>query len=334
MVLRAGRLALVVVVAATLAKVALDNAGALAHVHLHLHGGWLVLAVPFSLVSGLLLALGWRALLGAWGAALGRAAAMRIWWRAQASRYIPTGMVAVASREVLSAKEGVPRSLGAASNVVELVIGVAWGGVVAGALLPSSVLPLAARALVGAGALVVLGALPWVLRTGGRVLPRRLLARLPALADTGLEPAALYRAIGLYGVSIGAKSVAFALVAAALTRAHPGDVPLLMGTVQGASVIGIFGITPAGIGVREGIMVVLLGARFGVGDALALAVAWRAWELAFELSWLGGGLLMGLRRPGSTGAGGGERAGGDSGSDGGERAGGRINARATRTRFR
>lgn len=299
---RLARLAVVAAVVAVVAKVAVDNAGALSRVRLQLDALWLVAAVPCTASAGLLLALGWRRLLAAWGSDLGLAAAIRIWWRAQASRYLPTGMVAVASREVLSARQGVPRSLGAASNLVEIGILVAWGAVVAGALLPSSVLPLVLRALVVAAGAALLAGLPWALRLGRRLLPSRLLGRLPALASTGLCPGAHYRAAVLYGASVAAKSAAFVLVAAAILPVHPGEVALLMGAVQGASVVGILGVTPAGIGVREGVMALVLGPSLGLGSALALAVVWRAWELAFELVWLGAGLGTGLLgRPGPTG---------------------------------
>lgn len=306
---RLARLAVVAAVVAVLAKVTVDNASHLSRAHLHLHPAWLVVAVPFTAAAGTLLALAWRWLLGAWGARIGWGTAVRVWWRAQASRYLPTGMVAVASREVLSARAGVPRSLGAASNLVELGVLVAWGAAAAGLLLPSSVLAPALRVALSVAALAALAALPWVLRLASRVLPRAVLERLPALAGTGVRPAALYPAVGAYGLSVAAKSVAFVLVASSLATVHGGDVALLMGAVQGASVVGILGFTPAGIGVREGVMAVALGPRFGVGDALALALAWRAWELAFELTWLGGGLVGGLvggrrrRRSGGAGAG-------------------------------
>ncbi|MGH9067092.1 MAG: hypothetical protein ACRD0J_06345, partial [Acidimicrobiales bacterium] len=277
------RLLVVAAVAGALAEVVVASAGKLTRVHLDLRPGWLVLAVPFSVASGLALALAWRRLLAAWGTTIGAGPAIRIWWRAQASRYLPTGAFAVASREVLAARAGAPRSLGASSNLVEIGVLVAWGTVVAGVLLPSSVLPLAARSLVAAAGVAALVALPWGLRMIIRLVPRRLADRLPALTTASLHPLELYQAAGLYGVSVVAKSGAFALFAAGVLAVHTGDTPLLMGAVQGASVVGILGVTPAGFGVREGVLAVVLGPRFGVADALALGVAWRAWELAFEL---------------------------------------------------
>ncbi|MGH9131963.1 MAG: lysylphosphatidylglycerol synthase domain-containing protein [Acidimicrobiales bacterium] len=301
---RVAGLVLVVAVAGLLARAAYDNFGALGRVHVALHAGWLVLAVPCSLASGLLLALGWRSMLAAWGAVIGRAVAVRVWWRAQAGRYLPTGAFQVVSREVLAGRAGVARSLGATSNVIELGVLLAWGAVVTGVFLPSRLLPVPARVLVGLAGAAVVVALPWGMRLASAAAPRvvpRLMARAPALAGMGRSPAALYRSAGLYGVSTAAKTAAFVLMAAGMVTVHPGDAFLLAGAVQGASIVGVLSISPAGIGVREAMFVVLLESRFGAGDALVLAVAWRAWELAWELVWLavgavGAGVARSVRR--------------------------------------
>jgi uncharacterized membrane protein YbhN (UPF0104 family) len=92
------------------------------------------------------------------------------------------------------------------------------------------------------------------------------------------------------------KSLAFIGFAAALVGTHGRDAWLLSGAIQGAAVIGIIGITPAGIGIRETAMVGMLSPRFGTADAAALAVAWRAYEFAFELGWLAVGTWTGRAR--------------------------------------
>lgn len=282
-------------VAAFLARYAVGDYRELSKVRVALHGGWLGVAVPASVAAGLALALGWRRMLGAWGARIGRAAAVRVWWRSQASRYLPTGAFAVASREVLAGRAGVPRSLGATSNVVELAVLLAWGAVVTGVALPSNVLAVPARVVVAAAGVAALAVLPWGMRLVAALVPRlvpRLAARVPALADTGGSPGAIYAACAVYGASVVAKSGAFALMAAGMLSVHPSDIGLLLGAVQGASIVGVLSVAPAGIGVREALMIVLLGPRFGAGDALAVAVAWRAWELAFELVWLAVGVAV------------------------------------------
>src|SRR5437867_3537586 len=114
------RVLFVLVVVAVLVRVGVRNAHSLRHVDLQLRPLWLAAAVPFTLLGGLFLPLGWRALLAAYGADLGVAPSLRIWCVSQASRYIPTGVAAFASRIVLTAREGVARSVAAATMLVEL----------------------------------------------------------------------------------------------------------------------------------------------------------------------------------------------------------------------
>ena len=51
-------------------------------------------------------------------------------------------------------------------------------------------------------------------------------------------------------------------------------------------------VAPAGMGVREGILGLLLSQAIAAGTAMTLAVAMRLWVVAMELVWLGIGLLM------------------------------------------
>jgi len=48
----------------------------------------------------------------------------------------------------------------------------------------------------------------------------------------------------------------------------------------------MIGITPAGLGVREGVMAAILASRFGLSDAAAFALLSRAWEFGFEMAFL------------------------------------------------
>ena len=279
--LRAARVAFVLVVAAVFVEVAVRNASQLRHVSLHVRPAWFVAGAPCTFVGGLLLPLAWRRLLASYGADIGRLTAIRVWCLAQTSRYIPTGLAAVASRVVLAAKEGVARSLAAASMVVEVGILVATRSALAGILLPSSLMPLAVRVLVALGGVAALVLLPVLLRLGGS-----LARRLPALRPEALRTGPLYESVGLYVANAAAKSAGFVFLAAALLPVRPGDTALLVGAVNAAAVGGMIGVTPAGIGVREGILAALLRHRFGLGDAAALAVALRVWDLCFELTWL------------------------------------------------
>ena len=64
------------------------------------------------------------------------------------------------------------------------------------------------------------------------------------------------------------------------------DVTLIIGAAYAVVAAGMVGITPAGLGVREGVMTAILAHRFGLSDAAAFALVSRAWEFTFEMVFL------------------------------------------------
>ena len=269
------------VLVAVLVLAAVDNADELRDVDLEPTPGWLVVAAPFTLLGGWLLPMAWRHVLSAYGQSLPQSTALRVWCLSQASRFIPGNVALAASRVLLSSREGVPRSLAGASLAVEIGLIVLWSTVLT-SWLPSTWLPGPLRLLIAVGALGVLAGLPWVLRFARRFVPR-----FPALAPDELRVRHLYEAIGLYGLNTWVRSCAFVFVTASLHTIDVRDVFLVIGAVNLAAVAGMVGITPAGLGVREGVATALLTHRFGAGTSAALAVGWRAWDFLFELIWLG-----------------------------------------------
>jgi len=278
--LKVGRAVFAVALIVLLVLAAADNVKKLRHVTLQLQPGWALAAIPFTFLGGLALPLAWRHVLFAYGVALDRATAVRVWCVSQASRYIPTGVALVASRLVLSSQVGVPRSLAGASLALELGLILVWGGFYV-SWLPSYLLPGPLRLLVALGAVVVLVALPWLLRVVGRFLPR-----FPAIAPSALRVRHLYEAIGLYGMNDLVRCIGLTLVTASLHTIDASDLFRVTAAVNLGFIVGMVGITPAGLGVREGVVAALLAHRFGLGTALALSVAYRAWDFLFELVWL------------------------------------------------
>ncbi|MEO6121372.1 MAG: hypothetical protein ABIW46_08240, partial [Acidimicrobiales bacterium] len=136
------------------------------------------------------------------------------------------------------------------------------------------------RAMLFVGAVAGLSLLPWSARRGLHLVRRwRPEVDVPTVSRNGLVAAE-----AAYGLNAVLRSTAFVLVAAGLLPVTGDDVLLLVAGWNLAAVAGIIGITPAGLGVREGVMIALLGDRFGLGGAAALAAVWRGWELAFELA--------------------------------------------------
>ena len=275
-----------------LVRVAIRQADELREVDITLQPWWLPLAALFSVGAGLVLPLAWRHVLVAYGWSIGRGRALRIWCLSQATRYLPTGAVAVASRLSLTAAEGVPRSVAAASFAVESVLLIGWATLIGAIFIPSTIVSTPARVVLGVGAAVGLVTLPWSMRfLGGR------LKRLEALAPDRLQHKELVEAIGLFGVNSTLRAARFVALAAALLPIGWGDVPLVLGAGYAGVVAGMIGITPAGLGVREGVIVAVLYREFGVGDAAALAVALRAWDFVFELGFLAVATWVGRHRP-------------------------------------
>lgn len=269
-----------VVVIAFLVVALVQNANRLRDVHLQLAPAWLLAAFPLTLLGGVLLPSAWREILVAYGFPLRRSSALRVWCVSQAARFVPGTVAFVASRIVLTVRQGATRSVAAASLVIEMGLLAGWCALYA-SWLPSRELAAGWRVLLFVGASAGLVLVPTALRLAGARVPR-----FPSLRADGSGRVAAYRAVALYGVNNLVRSVAFFFVTAALVPVHPGDVFLVVAATNLGALAGMVGITPAGIGVREGALVALLGHRFGIGNAAALAVTYRVWELAFELVWL------------------------------------------------
>jgi uncharacterized membrane protein YbhN (UPF0104 family) len=279
--LTVGRWLFALLLIVVLVVAAAKNAEQLRDVELEVTPGWALAAAPFTFLGGLALPLAWRHVLFAYGVALDRSTAVRVWCISQASRFVPTGVALAASRVMLSSKEGVPRSVAGASLAIELGLMLLWGAFYT-SWLPSRWLPGPLRLLIAVGSIGALVALPWLLRLVGRFLPR-----FPAIAPDALRVRHLYEAIAIYGINDLVRCFGFVFVTAALHTIAPRDVFLVVSAVNLGVIAGMVGITPAGLGVREGVVVALLAPRFGPGTALAMSVAYRAWDFLFELVWIG-----------------------------------------------
>lgn len=128
----------------------------------------------------------------------------------------------------------------------------------------------------------------------------------------GLKAAALFT--GGYLLTNFLLSVAFVLVVLSLSDIDWADVPLLVGGYNLAGVLGIVAFfAPAGLGVKEGVLVGFLTPVVGGPVAATLAVLVRLMTVAADVAFLalaeGLGLLAGRApgRPSSASMGGNER---------------------------
>jgi uncharacterized membrane protein YbhN (UPF0104 family) len=267
---RAGRIAFALVLLVVLGVVAARHFDELRDVDLDPAPQWLAVAAVLTFVGGALLPLAWRETVAAYGTELPRAVALRVWCLSQVGRFVPGSVVLVASRVVLAGKAGVSRRLAGFSLALELGLILVWSVFFATGL-PSSRAPGPVRLAVAVVAAATLLALPQLLRRGPGTVHRPT----------------MYGAIALYGVNNLVTTSGAAFVAYSLHQTAARDLILVVAAVNLALVVGMIGITPAGLGVREGTIALLLAPRFGAGNAATIAVAMRAWDFLFELVWIG-----------------------------------------------
>jgi hypothetical protein len=213
---------------------------------------------------------------------------MRVWFQGYFYRYFPGKVALLVERARLARSLGVPHAGSVVLVVWETLLLLAGAGVLAGGAL--LVLPVGPVSGVAAGAvsgvaLVGSLALGPVLRWVGRTWPA-LGARLPGLA---LEVPALAQVALVAGnaVAWALLGASFACVARALPAAE-APVGLLV-TWFVASYVGgqLAGAVPAGLGVREGLLVAGLAPYAPAHAVLAWAVGHRVVLTVAELILLG-----------------------------------------------
>jgi glycosyltransferase 2 family protein len=243
----------------------------------------------FALATALL-GLSYGLVAGLWGLALRRAAGTRlvvgarIWFLSNLARYVPGNVWSYVGAVELARREGVARRTTLAVMALTQVLSV---GVAVLAGLPAL---LAERARLGRPAL--LGA---VVVAVGAVLAalfrRQLLAlarrRLPDLDPADLTPSAGTVALLVVGYAVywAITGLAFAALVASLAPLAAGDIPLVVAAYAAAYAAGFLALlTPAGLGIREGVLVVALAPVLPAGPALVVALASRLWMMLVELA--------------------------------------------------
>jgi hypothetical protein len=234
----------------------------------------------------LLLVGGWRALIVAWGERLSFWTGVRIWLLASLGKYVPGKLWALVGMGVLATRAGVNGGVAIGSSVVMQLLALATGGAITagflGATVLDDVLPggaLAAHGLAAAclaGSLVVISPalMGWIGRRTGQ------LESVRAIRPAELLVAGLPNLIAWLG---------YGLALVWLLRGTLGGVELdwirATGAFTASYLAGyLFLLAPGGLGVREGILVLLLQDAIGPGNAVALAATSR---LALTVNELG-----------------------------------------------
>ncbi len=253
----------------------------------------------------------WRAMTTATGTRLPVTAASSVFFVGQLGKYLPGGVWSIAAQAELGRAYGLPRATSAvaalASMVVSMVTAALVGivGLLVGA--PDGLTTFWWLAIVAVVGLATLA--PPVL-TRLIVLAMRLLRRPPqvvALTWSGT--------LASVGWST-AMWLAYGLQATTILRAFGADGPTVPPLATGAYAVAwlvgfLVVVAPAGLGAREGVLVLLLGPVAGVPGALALAVVSRAMMTLGDvvLAAVGAALAVRHRRRGGRRSGRGGAAG-------------------------
>jgi glycosyltransferase 2 family protein len=239
--------------------------------------GWLVLsAVVVWLMYGLLIA-AWRIMLTGWGRGLDFWSAARIWTVSSLGKYLPGKVWAVAGMAVMAQRAGVGAGPATGSAVILQVLAVGTGAAVA-ALTGWSSLRSAYPGAGGGLALLLLLSLLAVVVLLRPDSIRRLVRIAAPEATVSLTPPPGAVAFGIaanaiawlgYGVAL------WLLARGVLPGAGLGLLPAIAVFTASylAGFLALF--APGGIGVREGVFILMLQGPIGIGAATVLAVASR-----------------------------------------------------------
>jgi glycosyltransferase 2 family protein len=253
-------------------------------------------------VATALLALSYGLVAWLWGLALHRyagtrtSAGARIWFLSNLARYVPGNIWSYVGAVELARREGVARRVTLAVMALTQVLSV---GVAVAAGLP---VLLAERASLGRPAL--LGALVVAAVAGLAVVFRGRLLELARRRVPGFDPRELTPSAGTvawlvagYAVYWAVTGLAFAALVAALHPLAAADIPLVVAAYAAAYAAGFLALlTPAGLGVREGVLVVALAPVLPAGPALVVALVSRVWMMLVELAGAAVAHLVARRR--------------------------------------
>jgi hypothetical protein len=260
--------------------------------------GWIVLsAIVVWLMYALLIA-AWQRMLRAWGRGLDFWPAARIWTVSSLGKYLPGKVWAVAGMAVMAQRAGIGAGPATGSAVILQVLAIGTGAGVVG--LTGWGALRAAYPAAGRGLAVLLGL---SIAGIGLLLWPALVNRMLRVAAPDAGP-----------VTPPAGAVAFGIVANAVAWAGYGGALWLLarGLLPGVGLdlmpaIAVFTASylagflalfaPGGIGVREGVFILMLQGSIGIGAATALAIASRLLLTVTELGAAAPFLLFPRGRP-------------------------------------
>lgn len=260
-------------------------------------------ALAFGALAAVFNTLSWRMAYSGLGIDLPLGTSFRVFLVSQIGKYIPGSVWPVLAQMEMARDRGISRARAGTASIVSMLV-----GVVTAALASVLVLFTEGPGVLGQywGVLLVapLGLIALTPPVLGRLLQivGRVIRR--PLDSTGLRGRSLAASV-FWGMLMW---IAFGLHAWFILRDLVPEVHVGFTAAAGAFalawVVGfLFVLAPAGVGVREVILVVALGGTLGRPDALALAIVSRVLLTVIDLCGAGVGIMIPKRRtePGTEG---------------------------------
>jgi glycosyltransferase 2 family protein len=253
----------------------------------------------------LLLGLSYALVAYLWGLALHRAAGTppvvgaRIWFLSNLARYVPGNVWSYVGAVELARRVGVARRTTLAVMALTQLLSVGVALLVGLPVLLAARAQLGRPALLGAVVVAAVAVAAAVFRGRLLELARR---RVPELEPGDLTPSAgtvVVLVVG-YAAYWAVTGLAFAALVASLYPLVLADVPLVVAAYAAAYAAGFLSLlTPAGLGVREGVLTVAMASVLPAGPALVVALLSRVWMMLVELA--GAAVAQLLSRPAGAG---------------------------------
>ena len=250
-----------------------------------LRPGWLVLSLMLTWLMYALLILGWRSMLTGWGQRLDGWSAARIWILSSLGKYVPGKVWAVAGMALLAQRAGVAPWAATGSAVVMQVLAIGTGAAVAG-LAGAHNIEAAQR---GAGAVLMLLVAGAISSVGLLLWPpflRRVLRLAAPQAVGERQPTGRGIVVGIATNIVAwlGYGLALWLLGRGLLPSSGLGLRLAIAVFTASYLAGFLALfAPGGIGVREGLFILMLQKPLGVGAATSLALASRLLLTVAEL---------------------------------------------------
>lgn len=241
----------------------------------------------------------WRAMLAGWGQRLDVWTASRIWTVSGLGKYVPGKVWAIAGMALMAQEAGVAPWAATASAVVLQALAIGTGAAIVGltgavgleALHPGA---RAALSLLVVASAVGVGLVLWPPAV------RRLLrlARVPAEAATPPSSRAVLGGIVANAIAWAGYGAALWLLARGLLPDVRLDLATAIAAFTASYLAGFLALlAPGGLGVREGLFILMLQQPIGIGPATVLAVASRLLLTLTEFGAAAPFLLLTRRSP-------------------------------------